>query len=215
MTKNFVTLVRSSFNFLKDEYGFTESVAQEDQARHFYGGYVSFSSPTTVIAIAIDRGVLGPPSIARTKDRGIFKHEGPISLDRIYEYAVTTPQDRSRLASHDSEQLKIAWNTIVEANRVNLNLPRMTEGDTLPSDSRLEVELDAYARLLRQYGEPFLRGDFSNWLDLHEYVWHWLVATEIVHDMRWGEELTVENVEARFGRLRVYLEALRHEYGNP
>ena len=48
-------------------------------------------------------------------------------------------------------------------------------------EERRELQIDVYARCLRQYASHILRGDFSNWLKIWEYH---------------IEKLTVENTRA-------------------
>lgn len=78
-------------------------------------------------------------------------------------------------------------------------------------DLRIEHDLQIYSGLMKEHAEQYLRGDFSNWLELCEYRWHWLIASEFAHGRAWGEELTFKNVEARFSKLGNYIEHLRRE----
>lgn len=217
MAESIVAQIRSAFRFLEAEYGFTAGFSKEDEGKPYLGGEVEYASSLTVVGVGVERlGVVLPPDIARAKDQVEFKRAGRISLDRIYEYAVTTRQERSRLASRNLEELKKAWKEVVEPNRLDL-LGLIAADGSLASDSREETELRAYAHILRKYAEPFLRGDFSDWLELHEYEWNCLVAGEMVSgrfsERGRGGGVTASEAEERFWSYRVYLEALRREYG--
>ena len=213
MTTGFLPLVHAAFNFLEDEYGLATMTEDEDKTRRFYGGFVSYASDRTVVTIAVDRGVLTSPAIGRAKDFGVSGGLGHINLDRIYEFTVSTPQERSRLASRDLGELKSAWRSVVKERRLDLQHFGLVRIPAQTFESEIAAGLIAYARVLKEYADPYLRGDFSNWVELCEYEWHRLVAGEVVNNRRWGEELSVENVELRFPRLRAYLERLRSEAG--
>lgn len=214
MAESIVAQIKSAFRFLEAEYGLNVMLSREDEGKPYLGGWVEYTSPLTVVGVVVEKmGDVLSPYVGRARDQDAFKHEGRISLDRIYEYDVTTSQERMLLASHNPEELKRAWKAVVEPRGLDL-LALIAQDSSVASDSREETELKAYAQVLMKHGEPFLRGDFSSWLELHEYKWNWLVATQIAHDMRWGEELTTENAEARLEGTRAYLEALRREH-NP
>jgi len=212
MTKSFSALVQSAFRFLEEEFGFVVTRVDEDEHRRFFGSYVEYASPHSIVGLTLDRGIVSIPEISRVADVDRFKATGRISLDRILEYSTSTPEDLARLASRDFEEIKKAWEVVVAENQRRRHRLMSNVGSRL-SDSEVDRRLARYASLLKEYGEPFLRGDFSTWLSLHEYYWHWLIAHEIVHDMRWGEDLTFENIEKRFSNVREYLHALRKEYG--
>ena len=213
MADSVVEVIKTTFRFLEAEYGFGTVTSREDQGKPYLGGWVEYASSATLVSIVVERlEIVLPPYVARASDRGRFKGDGRIELDRICEFALTTPPARLRLASRDLEELRIAWKEVVEPIRVD-QASLGAEESLVDIRARLESELSAYAQLLSKCGEPYLRGDFTSWLELHEYRWNWLVANQIVHNMRWGEALTVENAEARLEGSRAYLEHLRREVG--
>ena len=212
MGNSFITAARVAFQYLEEEFGLRISKVQENERRPSSDAYIEYSSTSCVVALSADRGAIVPPVVSRMADQGKYKHEGGLTLDRICEYRRAKPQDVARLSSRDFDEIKRAWQAVVEEND-RREYRMMMAAKAGRTDITSQVRLTVYAGLLREYGEPFLRGEFSTWLALHEYNWHWLVAQEIVQDMRWGEELTFENIEKRFSNVREYLYALRKEYG--
>ena len=116
------------------------------------------------------------------------------------------------MGSRNADQVKSAWESVVVANerRFQRMMLDLKANEEIPT---AELPLRVYAELLRRVGAPYLRGDFSSWLAVHEYNWNWLVAHEIVNNIGWGEEITAENVERRFLNVREYLQGLRKEFG--
>jgi hypothetical protein len=56
--------------------------------------------------------------------------------------------------------------------RINLLLDSLSlykKTEFIASDERLDYKLTHCAVSLRKYAEPFLSGDFSQWLELYEY----------------------------------------------
>lgn len=212
MSQAFAALVRSTFAFLVDEFGFDILDEKEDDKRPFYWGSVMLGSSATVISVDVDRGVLGSPTIGRRMDVADFGSVASISLDRIYEFQQTSDPERSQLSSGDPEKMTRAFRESIEPKLVNLRNREFTADGFASMDLRIEHTLQVYSRLMKEHAEQYLQGDFSNWLELCEYVWYWLIASEFANDRRWGEELTLENVERRFSKLRKYLGHLRGEY---
>jgi len=213
MSESVVAAIKSAFGFLERDFGFAVSSSSEDAGKPFLGGSVRYVSSFAEVSVIVERMQIPlPPQIARVKDLAEFKRDFRISLDRIREYRLIPSQTRMRLASRDPEELKEGWKEVVKASLVGM--PAIPPVESQPdTDSRIAARLDADAHLLRKYGEPYLRGDFSDWLGLCEYDWYHLIAGEIAQNRRWGEELTIENVERRFSRFRTYLEHLRREAG--
>lgn len=211
MAKGVVERVKSAFRFLEADYGFSVRIAHEDEEGPHLGGWVEYSTPLTVVSVVIEKlGLLVAPEIVRTKDEAEFRHESGISLERIYEYATSTSTERKRLASRDSGKLREAWKVFERPSPLeSVEFDRRAGSHT--ADSRLDVELNAYAQLTRKYGEQLLLGNFSSWLELQEFKWDWLVGNYILS--RRGKAVSAAEVEAIFWRTRNYLEALRREYG--
>jgi len=212
VTGEYVEQIRSAFAFLQEEYRFAETKVRRDRPPR-EGCDIEYRSSQTIVGIVVDEwGTVWSPTIGRLADMGSFGSACIVSLDRIWEKERAHARDLSMLASHNPEDVREAWERVVVAGQLEM---RRTMEATIPApgEESTRRRLGAYAALLKQYSESFLSGDFSSWLDLQEYNWHWLVAQEIVQDMRWGEELTFENIEKRFSNVREYLYALRKEYG--
>jgi hypothetical protein len=210
MGESFVEMIRTAFRFLETEFDFAEVLFQEDLGKPYSGGWVEYGSPSTIVSIVVDKmEAVGPTYVGRVKDRPGFGRMSRITLDTICEFALTTPQERLRLASRDSEELKRDWSDI--AKRVLVGMSSLRQASSKVAPSSTEALLVSDAQLLREFGEPYLRGDFSKWLELCEFQWNWLVGSEL-SNWSWAEEPTVEKAEAMFHRTRAYLQALRHEH---
>lgn len=211
MSPEFVPLVTSAFASLMDEFGFEILDESEDQVRSFYWGAVRLGSAATVLDVIVDRGLLGSPTIGRREDLADFGPVALIPFDRIYEFQAISARDRRQLASRDRDAIIRVFRKSIEPKLLELRSLEMADGDFDSVDLQVEHELQVYARLIVKYAEQYLRGEFSNWPELCEYVWHWLIASEFANERSWGEELTLENVERRFSKLQSYIEHLRRE----
>lgn len=86
--------------------------------------------------------------------------------------------------------------------------------------AELERQLAEEAHLLRKYADPFLRGDFSRWLEINEY---WATKTRAEYARRhngkdyveWIMKRGEDGVMRKLGEKTLaqdYLEELRKEY---
>ena len=213
MADTLVSLVKSAFRFLEDEYGFTLAFADEDGERLFYDGTVLYESGLSAVSIGIDRGIISLPEISRARDAQDrrFKWASYISLSRIREYAITTAEERATLLSHDPG-VALEIQRIEHAKDFGLAQFLRSKGGSDRITRRRE-ELDAYAQVLRDYADPLLRGHFSRWLELREYDWGRWLAERIRREREHGKDISVREVEASYEEGLAYLQALRREYG--
>ena len=216
MTKGLIPKVEIGFLFLQSEFGFAKAFSREDEKMPQRGCWVQYVSPTTVVGVVIDEwGRVLAPEIGRAKDRTDTEAVGNVSLRHVYEYETITQEERELLLSQD---LSVLSNGLEVVNRRALDFSRLVGSEAVPDgDLQTAKQVDAHARLLRQYGEPLLRGDFSSWLAIHEYVLRWLVAGEMVSgrfsERGRGGGVTAAEAEGRFWRSRDYIQALREEFG--
>ena len=212
MTGEYVEQIRSAFAFLQEEYRFAETTVRRDRPPR-EGCDIEYRSSQTIVGIVVDEwGTVWSPTIGRLADMGAFGSAGIVSLDRIWEQKRAHARDLSMLASHNPEDVREAWERVVVAGQLEMRRTMEATSPTTGEEST-ESRLAAYAALLKQYGEPFLRGDFSSWLSLQEHSWHWLVAGEVVRDVRGEKRHTLKELEGRFSNVAEYLQALRREYG--
>jgi len=216
VTKGLIPKVETGFQFLQSEFGFAKAFSQEDEKMPQRGCWVQYVSPTTVVNVVIDEwGRVLAPDIGRTKDRTDSEAVGNVSLRQVYQYETTTPEERELLLSQD---LSVLSNGLEVVQKRALAFSRLIGSEAVPDgDLQTAMQIEAHARLLRQYGEPLLRGDFSSWLAIHEFVLRWLVAGEMVSgrfsERGRGGGVTASEAEARFWRSREYIQALREEFG--
>jgi hypothetical protein len=216
VTESLIPKIETGFRFLQSEYGFAKAFSRQDEKMPPRGCWVQYESPTTVVSVVIDEwGRVLAPEIGRAKDRTDADAVGNISLRQVYEYETTTAEERALLLSQD---LSVLSNGLEVVRKRALAFSSLIGSEASPDgDFQTARQIEAHARLLRQYGEPLLRGDFSSWLAIHEYALRWLVAGEMVSgrfsERGRGGGVTASEAEARFWRSREYIEALREEFG--
>jgi hypothetical protein len=205
-------LIRSAFAFLEKGYGFTEASARAGTQRRS-DCEIEYRSRSLSVWVAIDEwGTVWSPTIGRIADPGERTRASGTPVDRLWEYSRASREDLALLASRDRGFVRKGWEGVVVPREIEKN-ELVGRANLLGTEGRARMILERYAEMLSEYGEAFLRGDFSSWLGVQEYCWHWLVAGELVRDQDTGDRHTLEEIEARFVGFRTYIESLRRELG--
>ena len=158
MQKTFNGMVIMHFGYLVSEYNFQVDKDLQKDPDFRLEGFVEFQSPTTFVSVAgewYDTEV----SFGRAIDDRTFA----ISAELVHEFLSLTPEQRQIVCSLDPRHKKEArW--LIASQQLQYEKREFANGA-----DRREHELMQHARWIRQYADPFLRGDFSLWLAIHEY----------------------------------------------
>jgi hypothetical protein len=164
MTLTFVERTKKHFLFLIEEYGFTlshEKVADRDPEME---GIVKYDSQTTFVVIHGGMGGVGV-GFGRIKDsKGEKNFLAPsLTAGIVYEYKAFSAKERAIVLSFDPKDDAKA-SKLIDLKRLSW---RGRLDDVM---GELERQLAEEARWLRKYANPFLRGDFSQWLEIYQYM---------------------------------------------
>jgi hypothetical protein len=151
-------MVIEHFGYLVSEYNFwVEKDVQQDPDFRLEG-FVEFQSPTTFVSVAGEwYGI--EVSIGRAIDDPKFA----LSVGLVHEFLSLTPEQRQIVCSPDPRHKHDA-KLLIASKQLQYEIREFTNG----AEER-EHQLINHARWLKQYADPFLRGDFSLWLAIHEY----------------------------------------------
>jgi len=157
MQRTFVKMVQSQFQFLINDFGFTLSSGTESPRGDFWEGDVQYMTKATWLNVNCTRGESPSVWVGRTKDKK--KHSLPIQV--IYEYMTLSKEEKRIVLSVSEGRRAVSL----------LNKKQMAHLVSLPDnvEERMSLQLESYARYLREYAMPFLIGDFSQWLAIWEY----------------------------------------------
>ena len=158
MQKIFNMMVIDHFGYLVSEYHFWLGKILDHDPDIMLEGFVEFQSPTTFVSVA-GEWYATELRFGRIMDDRKFA----LSVGLVHEFLSLTPEQRQIVCSRDPRQKKearqlIASQQLQYEKREFTNDPEQTEQEVID-----------HARWLRQYADPFLRGDFSLWLPIHEY----------------------------------------------
>ena len=205
MKTTFFSMVMNNFQYLVDEYGFAVIKAENSERNPEIEGRVEFETPTTFVTVSSEQWAVGA-AVGRLKDD---KYRFFLNPATIHEYIVLTESDKKLVCSLDAKDNRKA-KAIIHQTRL---LHSKDNSNSVIED--INSQLADYSRWLRQYAEPFLRGDFSQWLELYEYK---VIRSRAAHIRSGKEELvrvTGRNKDEResiFQSILDYLEKLREEY---
>lgn len=211
MKTTFFSIVMKYFQYLSTDYDFKIKKLEESERHPDNEGRVEFESPTTFVTVSSEQWTVSA-HVGRVKDNKYYYFLDPRT---IYEYFALTEYDKQLVCSQnpeDDREARILLNRIALLHKKN---------DSSNHISSIEKQLDDYSNWLRQYAEPFLRGDFSRWLEIYEYR----IARQLAEHIRSGKDKYVlqfvrldENGKPVHAKKRVfqasfeYLENLRKEY---
>jgi hypothetical protein len=159
MQINFVKAVQHHFEFLLSDFGFTLLSASESPRGERWEGNVRYISDTTYLELNCSRGENPSLWIGRIKEKDGEKHLLPIQI--IYEYMTLTDDEKTTILSNPDARQAAG---ILANKQLIRQVPNIEN-----IDDRKTIQIELFAKSLRQYGLPFLRGDFSQWLGIWEY----------------------------------------------
>ncbi|MGE5375671.1 MAG: hypothetical protein ACM3XO_11500 [Bacteroidota bacterium] len=157
MQNIFIKMVQQYFEFLLKDFEFTLISAIDSPRGENWEGNVQYVSKTTYIEISSTRGENPSLWIGRTKDKE--KHLLPMQI--IYEY-MNLSDNEKKIVLSVSEGKQAS--SILSKKQLLYQVPTL---DSIEERKKLQIEI--YARSLRQSGLSFLVGDFSQWLEIWEY----------------------------------------------
>ena len=191
MQKTFNMMVVAHFRYLVSEYNFRVDKNLRTHPNFELEGYVEFQSPTTFVAVAgewYDVEV----SFGRVMDDRNFA----VSVGLVHEYLSLTPEQREIVCSRDPRHKKES-RLLIASKQLQYEKHEFTN-----CAEETEYQVIDHARWLRQYADPFLRGDFSFWLAIHEYK-----LARMIGEVRqsWKREVSRRFVGLTEGRKAVYV----------
>jgi hypothetical protein len=161
MEKTFVQMVKLHFEYLIRKYSFDLLTSVESPRGHRWEGRVEYATKLTFIDIDCARGESPMIQIGRIKD--IKKHL--VSLDLVYEHLHLSREEKDLVLTHTlNKGLQKRVSEILYKKNLSPHIPISNN----PAE-KMDLELSISSKYLLQYAEPFLRGDFSRWLEIYEY----------------------------------------------
>ena len=152
---------------------------------------VEFQSPTTIVSVA------GEWYATEVRfGRVIDDRKFAISAELVDEFLSLTPEQRQIVCSLNPRDKKEA-RQLIASQQLQYEKREFANGA-----DRREHELMQHACRIRQYADPFLRGDFSLWLAIHEYK-----LARRIGEVRqsWKREVRGRFVGLTEGRKAVYV----------
>ncbi len=205
METTFFSLVMNHFQYLITKYGFAAKKMEKSERAPEAEGRIEFETSTTFVTVTSEQWTVSV-SIGRVQDD---RYRFFLDPQTIYEYITLTPSDKRLVCSLDPKDDAKA-KMILRQARLSHN--KNTSNNVVED---VNSKLADYSKWLRQYAEPFLRGDFSQWLAIYEYKVSRMRASHI----RSGkEEFVRTTTRANDKRVSIfqsnldYLEKLRKEY---
>jgi hypothetical protein len=158
MQETFNMMVLEHFEYLVSEYSFRVEKDLQDDPDFRLEGFVEYASPTTFVSI-----VGGWLDVEVSFGRVVDDRKCSVPIGLVHEFLSITPEEREIICSHDPRHKKECW-LLIASKQLQYEKHEFTD-----SDEETEYRVIHHARWLRQYADPFLRGDFSLWLAIHEY----------------------------------------------
>ena len=191
MQETFNMMVIEHFGYLVSEYNFQVDKDLQKDPDFKLEGFVEYQSPTTSVSVAGEWYGM-EVSFGRVMDDRKFA----LSVELVYEYLSLTPEQRGIVCSHDPRHKREA-KLLVASQQLQYEKREFSN-----CAERTEQEVIDHARWLRQYAEPFLRGDFSLWLEIYEYK-----LAKMIGEVRqsWKKEILPCFVGLTEGRKAVYV----------
>ena len=191
MQKTFNMMVIDHFGYLVSEYHFWVGKILDHDPDIMLEGFVEFQSPTTVVSVASE-WYATEVRFGRIMDDRKFA----ISAELVHEFLSLTPEQRQIVCSPDPRHKKEA-RQLIASQQLQYEKREFANGA-----GRRKHELMQHACWIRQYADPFLRGDFSLWLAIHEYK-----LARMIGEVRqsWKREISRRLVGLSEGRKAVYV----------
>ena len=191
MQRTFNMMVIDHFGYLVSEYCFWLGEILDHNPDIMLEGFVEFRSLTTFVSVA-GEWCATKVRFGRVKD----DREFAVSAVLVHEFLSLTPEQRQVVWSLNPRDKK-------EARRLTASQQLQYEKrEFVNGAEKMEHELMDHARWLRQYADPFLRGDFSLWLPIHEYR-----LAKMIGEVRqsWKREISWQLVDLTESREAVYV----------
>ena len=191
MEKTFNMMVIEHFGYLVGEYNFGVDKDVQNDPDFRLEGFVEYQSPTTFVSVAGEwYGI--EVSFGRVMDDRKFA----LSAELVHEFLSLTPEQRQIVCSLNPRHKKEA-RQLIASQQLQYEKREFASGA-----DRREHELMHHACWLRQYADPFLRGDFSLWLPIHEYR-----LARMIGEVRqsWKREIVPHFVGLTEGRKAIYV----------
>lgn len=194
MQKTFNKMVLEHFGYLVSDYDFQVSRSWQRDPDFRLEGVVEYVSPTTFVSIIggfIDVEV----SFGRIGDEPKYS----VSIGLLHEFLSITSKEREIICSHEPRHKKES-RLLIASKQLHYEKHGLAHGD-----EETESWVADHARWLRQYADPFLRGDFSLWVAIHEYK-----LAKMIGEVRqsWRREVSrraVDMISTGAGRKLVYV----------
>jgi hypothetical protein len=206
MKRTFFSMVMNHFQYLITDYDFSVEKVEKSERASEIEGRIEFESSTTFVTVSGEQWGIDV-SVGRAKDDKYYYFLDPRT---IYEYLSLAEADKQLICSFDPKDDRKA-KMITHKTRL---LHKKEDANSLDQD--IDNQLSDYSKWLRQYAEPFLRGDFSHWFEIYEFI----VNRQRAEHNRSGKEEFVRTVgQSKDKRVSVfqgsldYLEKLKEEYG--
>ena len=192
MQKTFNMMVFEHFGYLVSEYNFWVDKDVQNDPDFRLEGFVEFQSPTTFVSVT------GEWYEAEVRfGRAIDDRTFAISAELVHEFLSLTPEQQQIVCSRDPRHKKEA-RQLIASKQLHYEKREFDNG----ADER-EYELMQHACWIRQNADPFLRGDFSLWLPIHEYR-----LARMIGEVRqsWKREVSRRLVGLTEGRKAIYVQ---------
>jgi hypothetical protein len=191
MQETFNMMVIEHFGYLVSEYNFQVSKSLQNDPDFRLEGLVEFQSPTTFVFVAGEWY-----GMEVRFGRVIDDRKFAISADLVHEFLSLTPEQRQIVCSRDPQYRHDA-KLLVASKQLQHEKCEFTNGA-----EETEHEVIDHARWLRQYADPFLRGDLSLWFPIHEYR-----LARMIGEVRqsWKREIRRRFVDLTPARKAVYV----------
>ena len=187
-------MVIEHIGYLVSEYNFQVDKDLQKDPDFKLEGFVEFQSPTTFVFVAGEWY-----GMEVSFGRAIDDRKFAISAELVHEFLSLTPEQRGIVCSLDP-QYKHDAKLLLASKQLQYEKREFANGA-----EKTEHEVIDHARWLRQYADPFLRGDFSLWLAIHEYK-----LAKMIGEVRqsWRREVSrhaVDMIGTGAGRKLVYV----------
>ena len=184
-------MVIAHFGYLTDEYNFQVSKILHNDPDVTLEGFVEYQSPTTFVSVA---GAWYGMDVRF--GRAIDDQQFALSVELLHEFLSLTPEQRQIVCSREPRHKKEA-RQLIASQQLQYEKRKFANG----ADRRVH-ELMHHAWWIRQYADPFLQGDFSLWLAIHEYK-----LARMIGEVRqsWKREIQSRFVGLTEGRKPVYV----------
>ncbi|MEJ2607866.1 MAG: hypothetical protein P8Z41_14500 [Anaerolineales bacterium] len=161
MEVTFVEIANRKFNFLTKEFGFRVISRTESPRGERWEGSLEYATDKTYIQIACTRNEWPTLEIGRLQDN----KEYLVGVDVIHLYNKTSTDEKMVLTSQEIDKTtKNKVSQILRAKHILNTISRSGDNAT-----RMDAILSIYAANLREYAGDFLKGNFSNWLDVFSF----------------------------------------------